>query len=346
MAGALEGVPVTRFNAPPGVQQADVCSLSAMLPTQECRDNALPIHGIRKDWFVPGVNMPTKPDDWHQRIEVCKVNGKRSTPLVPDNAREQRVFVSLPEPGRTWGATHGFASAPTDDCTDAYRGRVVQILAPGPADRITAGQTLQVLGSAYSDDFAKYTLDFGPGDNPALWTPITDQRVQSVDKALLGVWNTSGLQPGRYRLRLRVFDRFLQVQESPPVFVTVGPVPGPTLQPSATSTVVGTTTRATPTPSATATRATTTTPATTTRPTTTTMPVAMPPATTTTPATTTRPTTTPPAATTTLATTTAPAATPPATTTMPVAMPPSATTPAQPNAESGPQSNRAPTLHP
>jgi hypothetical protein len=132
---------------------------------------------------------------------------------------------------------------------------VAQILAPGPADRITAGQSLQVIGSAYTDDFAKYTLDVGQGDNPGFWMPITDQRV-SVDKALLGVWNTSGLQPGRYRLRLRVFDRSFNAQESPPVFVNVGPAPAPTPQPSVMPTFVSTAPRATTTPG-------TTTPATT-----------------------------------------------------------------------------------
>ena len=70
------------------------------------------------------------------------------------------------------------------------------------------GQTLQIVGSAYIDDFASYTLDFGPGDNPNAWTPITDPRKQAVDKALLGVWNTTGLAPGRYRMRLRVVDSF------------------------------------------------------------------------------------------------------------------------------------------
>jgi len=93
----FDGKPVTPFKAPPGVQQAEVCSLSGMLPTQECRENSLPIHGVRQDWFVPGINLPAKPDDWHQKVDVCKLNGKRSTPLVPDNARDSVVYVTLPE---------------------------------------------------------------------------------------------------------------------------------------------------------------------------------------------------------------------------------------------------------
>src|SRR3981081_3448465 len=149
MRVALEDNPVTPFKVPQGVQQAEVCALSGMLPTQECRENALPIHGIRQDWFVPGINLPAKPDDWHQRVDVCKINGKRSTPLVPENARASLVFVTLPEADRAWGLAHGYAAPPSDDCSDIYQGeRVAQIAAPTGSDRITVGQTVQIVGSA------------------------------------------------------------------------------------------------------------------------------------------------------------------------------------------------------
>jgi hypothetical protein len=217
------------------VQQTGVCALSGLLPTPECRENTLPVHGIRQDSFVPGINLPTKPDDWHQTVDVCKVNGKRSTPLVPDNARDKQVFVTLPEPYRAWGLAHGYTAAPAEDCSDVYQGeRVASIASPSPNDRITVGQTLQIVGSAYIDDFSSYTLDVGSGDNPNVWTAITDQRAQAVDKALLGVWNTAGLQPGRYRLRVRAFDSFGNPQESPPLIVTLNPPATPTPQPTAT----------------------------------------------------------------------------------------------------------------
>ena len=133
----------------------------------------------------------------------------------------------------------GYTAAPSEDCSDVYQGeRVASIASPSPNDRITVGQTLQIVGSAYIDDFSSYTLDVGSGDNPNVWTAITDQRAQAVDKALLGVWNTSGLQPGRYRLRLRAFDSFGNPQESSPLMVTLNPAATPT--PQATATVVAT----------------------------------------------------------------------------------------------------------
>jgi 1A family penicillin-binding protein len=235
MSGALSDAPISDFKVPEGMQQADVCALSGMLPTQECRENTLPIHGVRKEWFAPGINLPNQPDNWHHQVAVCKINGKLVTPLVPENARENLVFVNLPEPVRGWGAEHGYPAPPTQDCSDVYLGeKIAEIQAPGASDRITVGQTLQIVGSAYIDDFSKYTLDFGPGDNPSEWMTITDQRPQAVDNALLGVWNTSGLQPGRYRLRLKVFDSFLNSQESAPLIVTLNAPATPTPQPTAT----------------------------------------------------------------------------------------------------------------
>jgi hypothetical protein len=208
-----------------------------LLPTPECRENDLPINGTVKDWFVPGVNLPTKQDDWHQRVETCRKTGTRATPLVPENARAWKVFVTLPEPRRAWAAANGFPAPPTDDCSDIYKGeRIAQIIGPSATDRLTVGQTLQIVGSAWIDDFARYTLDVGAGDNPSTWTPITDGREQAVDRALLGVWNTSGLPPGRYRLRLRVMDSFENSQESAPLVVTLTapatPTPAPTAVPT------------------------------------------------------------------------------------------------------------------
>jgi len=245
MAGALADTPASEFKPPQGVQQADVCALSGMLPTEACRENTLPIHGIRRDWFVPGINMPSQADTWSQQVSVCKVNGKLVTPLVPDNAREDRVFAVLPDAVRAWGEAHGYAPPPTEDCSDVYQGeRIAIITSPGPSDHLMVGQTLQIVGSAYIDDFSSYTLDFGAGDNPGDWTPITDQRTQAVDRALLGVWNTSGLSPGRYRLRLRAVDSFGNAQESAPMVVTLAAPPTPTATVTPTPTVTPVATRA------------------------------------------------------------------------------------------------------
>src|SRR5262249_28957646 len=87
--------------------------------------------------------------------------------------------------------------------------------------------TVQVVGSAMMDDFSHLDLEVGAGPSPTIWTKITDGRTAGVDHALLGVWSTAGWPPGRYTLRLSVYDGFGNViQRSSPA--TVGPPPPPT----------------------------------------------------------------------------------------------------------------------
>ena len=233
---ALDGTPPRPFVRPPGVVEAEVCALSGLLPTPECRDNSSPIHGTIHDIFVPGVNLPTRQDDMHQQVEVCVVNGKRVTPLVPPNARELRVFVAFPEPYQAWADAHDYPQPPKERCDDVYKGeRRAEIIGPRPADALVPGPSLPVVGTAYVDDFKNYTLDVGPGPNPTSWSALTEQPPQAVDKGLLGVWNTAGLQPGQFTLRLRVFDSLGNAQEGRTIVSLGGPSPQTTPSPLPTA---------------------------------------------------------------------------------------------------------------
>ena len=113
----------THSPAPRGVAEAEVCRLSGLLPTPECRENELPIHGTLTDLFVPGLNLPTKTDDWHQRVETCRVNGKRATPLVPENARALESVRDVARARRAWAAANGFARRPPRTAATSTRAR-------------------------------------------------------------------------------------------------------------------------------------------------------------------------------------------------------------------------------
>ncbi len=177
------------------------------------------------------------------------MNGKLVTPLVPANGREQRIFVRFPQQYQAWAEANAFPQPPTEHCDDVYRGEhKAEVTGPRPSDRLVVGASFQVTGSAYIDDFANYTLDFGPGTNPLEWRAITDKRPQGVDSALLGVWDTKDLQPGQYTLRLRVFDSLGNAQEGRST-VTLSPTPTPTPTPAASPTPARLTPTATPGPS-------------------------------------------------------------------------------------------------
>ena len=84
----------------------------------------------------------------------------------------------------------------------AVRG-TVEIIRPEQHDRLSG--VVDVYGSAMSEAFAYYQLEYSPsGLN---WVPIGEARyTRQVHQGLLGRWDTRGLRPGRYQLRLSVVD--------------------------------------------------------------------------------------------------------------------------------------------
>ena len=225
MEEALTGTPPEPFRRPADVTEIEVCALSGLLPTPECPKRV-------KELFAE-ADRPNRPDDLHRRVEVCKVNGKLAFDLVPANAREAKVFVVFPAPYTEWGPRNGFPAPPTQRCTDVYRGvKVAEIARPGPETPLTGA--VQVVGSARIDDFHHLDLEVGAGPSPTQWTKLTSGRTEAVDDGVLGVWDTGGFAPGRYTLRLTVFDSLGNAVQktSPAVVAAPTPSPPPTASPA------------------------------------------------------------------------------------------------------------------
>jgi len=218
MEGALAGTPPKPFARPADVVEQEVCTPSGLLPTPDCAKRVTEL-------FTRG-NLPTRLDDLYRRAEVCKVNGKLAFDLVPANGRESKVFVLFPSPYTDWGPRNGYPAPPTDRCDDVYRGvKVAEIDRPMPEAPLSG--IVQVTGSAMFDDFHHLDLEVGAGLSPAQWLKLTNARTEGVDHALLGVWDTAGLPPGRYTLRLTVYDSLgNSIQKTSPALVG-SPVPSP-----------------------------------------------------------------------------------------------------------------------
>ncbi len=220
MEEALAGVAPRPFPRPGDVVEQEVCALSGLLPTPECTE--------RKTELFTQANLPTKRDDLHKRVEVCKANGKLAFDRVPPAGREVKVFVVFPPPYTDWGPKNGFPLPPTERCDDVYRGvRVAEITGPNP--EVPLSGPIQVTGSAQVDDFQRFELEVGPGAQPAEWTKVAEGRAP-IERGTLGTWNTSGLPPGRYTLRLSVYDSGGNaIQKASPAVVGPPPAasPGP-----------------------------------------------------------------------------------------------------------------------
>jgi hypothetical protein len=67
---------------------------------------------------------------------------------------------------------------------------------------------VEITGSADGKGFAGYQLEFAAGSQPpsGAWQQLGIPQLAAVSDGVLGVWQTQGLAPGAYWLRLEVFD--------------------------------------------------------------------------------------------------------------------------------------------
>ena len=101
---------------------------------------------------------------------------------------------------------------PTEPPTTPAAPPVQPPACPDPRSRLTSpginavvGGAVQVIGSAYTDGFSYYKLEFGSGPSPTTWNFILQSNAPVYD-GVLGTWNVSGLAPGVYTLQLKVVD--------------------------------------------------------------------------------------------------------------------------------------------
>lgn len=84
----------------------------------------------------------------------------------------------------------------------------VSIVILSPANGNVLAGNVQVIGSASHPLLLQYTVEYGPDPNANnLWYPATGAVQNTVQNALLGIWNTTSIPDGLYRLRLRVYLR-------------------------------------------------------------------------------------------------------------------------------------------
>jgi membrane peptidoglycan carboxypeptidase len=202
MEAALEGKPALTFEQPPGVVKATVCFPSGKLPTEYC--------GKTVDDLFAADSLPKEKDDWWRPLKIDTRNGLLATEMTPPQFVQERVFLVLPEgltgfdrqQAEEWARALGVALAPTERSDP----KNLPVLITVPAWGASVGGVVTVSGRAASGDFESYRLEYGAGASPAAWTVIQESTTP-VSDAVLGSWDTRGLAPGTYTLRLVVRDR-------------------------------------------------------------------------------------------------------------------------------------------
>jgi membrane peptidoglycan carboxypeptidase len=206
------GRPQTPFKQPDTVVQATECVPSGLKPTPLCGKTTTDLFAKEK--------VPQQDDTWWQQVRIDGRTGLLAGPSTPPQFVQTAVMLVLPpeflktdedrQRWQEWADALGIPLAPTQ--TSPAAGALPGVSADLPAVIFSpiAGQSVSgpvlVTGRASSAGFTSYQLEFGQGSAPTTWTPVT-QSTSKVDSGTLGVWNTDGLAPGVYTLRLVVQDK-------------------------------------------------------------------------------------------------------------------------------------------
>jgi len=219
MKYALRDEPVQEFPRPPGIVEARVCAVSGLLPTAHCPDTVT-------EYFLEGT-VPTAYCDVHQVFRINKATGKLATVHTPPELVEERVYEIFPPEARDWVRENGIPQPPTeyDEYGPGLVAGDVAIIDPPPYAYLSQGRL--IIGNAKGGDFRAWRLEFGPGLNPAAWSPIGPDHINPVDHGPLEFWDVSTLE-GLYTLRLTVM-RHNRPPDQAAIQVTVDHTP-PTLR--------------------------------------------------------------------------------------------------------------------
>jgi hypothetical protein len=207
MQAALEGVPDNGFERPEGVVSATLCVPSGKLPSKYCGKTT-------QDIFAAD-SLPKEEDDWWKPVKVDSRNGLLATDRTPRQYVQERVFIVLPaelqgvsrEQSEEWARALGVALAPTEE---SPLGPEAPLAAPGvsidrPAANTSVDGLVAITGSADTPGFRAYRLEYGEGSSPGDWTTI-ERSAEPVTDGVLGMLDTSELEPGIYSIRLVVQD--------------------------------------------------------------------------------------------------------------------------------------------
>jgi len=199
-----DGLPVADWTRPPSIVEGQVCAVSGLLPNGICP--------VVTEVFYEGT-QPIQQDTYYVRVEVNRENGRRATASTPPDLVEQRVYFRYPPEAQAWAAAQGIPSEPQefDTIAPAAVFGPVAILSPAPLSYV--GGTVEVRGNASLPRFQYYQLAYGQGLNPAAWLQIGQPVFTPARGALLGTWDTTGLN-GLYSLRLQAVTADQTIEES------------------------------------------------------------------------------------------------------------------------------------
>jgi membrane peptidoglycan carboxypeptidase len=220
------------WTIPPGVNEVDVCDPSGLLPTKYCPR-------VVRDVFIQGTE-PTARDNLYQPFKIDVETGKLATLFTPLDQVDERVFLVPPPEALAWAQSAGIEQPPQEyDPVDVVRPADPDVNLSSPDLFSVVGGEIRLRGSARSDGFEYYRLQYGKGLNPDQWIQIGEDHSRPVSYGLLATWDARGLN-GLYTVQLLVVGSSGQVKTAalpltldslPPEIAVISPASGDALDP-------------------------------------------------------------------------------------------------------------------
>jgi|CXWL01.1.fsa_nt_gi membrane peptidoglycan carboxypeptidase len=231
MIAALIDTPEGAFERPGGLIDIETCTPSGLKAGKEC--------GKKVKNLLPEATAPKKEDDWWKPVKIDIRNGLLATELTPPQYVQERFSFTIPESvqgfarsqAEEWRKFLAAGATPSERSagqTDAI------ILGPRVGDRLFG--VVAIVGKADAPDLVAYRVEIGLGSPPLGWTSIfrSEQRQPGGG---LAQWNTDGLPPGTYSIRvvMETKDRGELYSNTTTVLIgPAGPTPRTTPRPRAT----------------------------------------------------------------------------------------------------------------
>jgi penicillin-binding protein 1C len=215
----LTGNNPSPFARPAGITDRVVCAVSGSEPSAWCP--------LQRNEIFANDQPPLPPDqDLWAEINIDTWTGLRASPECSQFTESAEVlnvtdpwaikWLTEKEAGQNWAAEMGFEPplrfSPERACRADDAHPIIAITSPTEGQTISIRQ-LDIYGQAgatgpNNGNFARFTLEFGIGLDPAEWKPLTEATAPINQNEKLYAWDLQEFPvDGPITLRLRIFSQ-------------------------------------------------------------------------------------------------------------------------------------------
>lgn len=198
-----QDLPVENWQKPPGISNVVVCSLSGLLPTQECPATITEL-------FIDGT-QPVAADNLFKSYEINRETGLLATVFTPSEMVESRTYMLVPEEALAWAAANNIELPPKDYDLIQAPAPTNDTLITSPANYSYVKGVVNITGTVQTDDMTSYRIQIGPGLNPVSWLQIGEDNTRKISNRKIADWDTNEIEDGLYAMRLMVIRENFQV---------------------------------------------------------------------------------------------------------------------------------------